>query len=53
MLANNQYAHAHSRDTDLAIIREALAQYQGELIILGNHLRSALENPGGTSRAGC
>jgi hypothetical protein len=40
---NNQYAHAHSRDTDLAIIRAALAQYSGELIILSELLRSALD----------
>jgi hypothetical protein len=40
---NNQYARAHSRDTDLAIIRTALAQYRGELIILSGPLRSALE----------
>ncbi|MGA2597632.1 MAG: glycosyltransferase N-terminal domain-containing protein [Bryobacteraceae bacterium] len=53
LLGNNQYARAHSRDTDLAIIRDALAQYRGELIILSDTLRSALENPCEVFRAGC
>ena len=44
-LGNNVYARPHSRDTDLAIIRGALAQYRGELIILSDILRDALENP--------
>jgi hypothetical protein len=53
LLGNNQYARAHSRDTDLAIIRAALAQYRGELIILSDALRSALETPCEAFRAGC
>jgi 3-deoxy-D-manno-octulosonic-acid transferase len=51
LLANNQYARTHSRETDLALIRAALAHYRGELIILSDPLRSALETPGGASRA--
>ena len=41
-LGNNQYATVHTRDTDLAIIRAALAEYRGELVILGDHLSQAL-----------
>lgn len=46
LLGNNQYARAHSRDTDLAIIRSALAHYRGELVILSDLLRGALDAAG-------
>lgn len=45
LLGNNEYARSHSRDTDLGIIRSALAQYRGELIILSDILRGALNHP--------
>ncbi len=44
LLAANSYARAHTRSTDLAIIREALAGYRGELVVLGEPLRQALEH---------
>jgi 3-Deoxy-D-manno-octulosonic-acid transferase (kdotransferase) len=47
----NQYAHIHTRNTDLAIIRAALAEYRGDLIILGEALRAALEQPAGVTNA--
>jgi 3-deoxy-D-manno-octulosonic-acid transferase len=51
LLANNQYARSHSRDMELELIRAALANYRGELIIMSDLLRSALETSGGASRA--
>ena len=51
LLANNQYARTHSRDMELELIRGALANYRGELIILSDLLRTALETSGGASRA--
>jgi 3-deoxy-D-manno-octulosonic-acid transferase len=53
LLSNNQYAAAHSRDTDLAIIRSSLAQYRGELVIISDLLRKALELSGEASSGGC
>ena len=51
LLGNNQYARSHSRDMELELIRAALANYRGELIILSDLLRTALETRGGASRA--
>jgi hypothetical protein len=44
LLGANAYARAHTRATDLDIIRTALAQYRGEVTILGDALRTALEH---------
>jgi hypothetical protein len=47
LLAANSYGRAHDRPTDLAIIRAALAEHQGEILVLGDSLRAALaEAPG-------
>ena len=43
-LAVNDYARAHSADTDLAIIRLALSTYRGDVTILGDPLKRALES---------
>jgi hypothetical protein len=40
--SRNQYCHAHSRETDLAIIRQALEDYRGEVVILSDILRESL-----------
>jgi hypothetical protein len=49
LLAANSYGRAHDRPTDLAIIRAALAEHQGEILVLGDSLRAALaEAPGGS-----
>jgi hypothetical protein len=38
----NAYDAAHSRDTDVAFILDALSRYRGERLILSEHLREAL-----------
>jgi len=40
--SNNQYAHVHSRQTDLEIIHLALERFRGEVIILSDILRDSL-----------
>jgi hypothetical protein len=40
--ASNQYSRVHARDTDLAIIRLALQDYRGELVVLSDILRESL-----------
>jgi 3-deoxy-D-manno-octulosonic-acid transferase len=40
--SHNQYAHAHSRETDLRIIHLALEGFRGEVIILSDILRESL-----------
>ena len=50
LLGENIYCRAHTRETDLNLIRLALAEYRGELIILGDSLREALEIPAGVGR---
>lgn len=47
LLGTNAYSRAHSRSTDLDIIRAALAGYRGEVVVLGDSLREALEFPAG------
>jgi 3-deoxy-D-manno-octulosonic-acid transferase len=42
LLGENQYGRPHTRDTDLDIIRAALADYKGEVLILSDALRTAL-----------
>jgi hypothetical protein len=47
LMATNACGRAHTRATDLAIIRAALAEYHGERLVLGHTLRAALaEAPG-------
>ncbi len=41
-LAENRYGAAHDRGVDVAIIRSALADYAGELTIVGDTLAAAL-----------
>lgn len=43
-LAVNAYARAHSAETDLAIIRTALSTYRGDLTVLGDPLKRAMES---------
>lgn len=38
----NEYSRVHTRGVDMAIIRLALADYRGELVIFGDTLRRAL-----------
>jgi hypothetical protein len=47
LLATNTYGRAHDCATDLAIVRAALSEHRGELLVLGDALRAALaEAPG-------
>ena len=41
-LSRNEYARAHSRDVELALIHLALRDYQGEVVILSDILRESL-----------
>jgi 3-deoxy-D-manno-octulosonic-acid transferase-like protein len=41
-LARNDYSHVHAMETDLAIIRLALREYRGELVVLSEILRREL-----------
>jgi len=50
LLAANAYARAHTRETDLEIIRQSLATYRGEVIIFGDALQAALAGPDGAHR---
>lgn len=43
VLARNDYSHVHAMDTDLAIMRLALRDYRGELIVLSDELRRELD----------
>jgi len=43
-LARNDYSHVHAMSTDLAIIRLGLQDYRGELVVLSEILRRALED---------
>jgi len=52
--ALNQYSRVHTREVDLAILRLALKDYPGELIIFGETLARALEEfQADRQRAGC
>ena len=42
LVGTNAYSRAHTRTTDLAIIRMALAEYRGEVTILGDSLQDAI-----------
>jgi hypothetical protein len=42
LFGSNAYSRVHTRSTDLAIIRLALAEYSGEVTIFGDSLREAL-----------
>ena len=46
LVGTNAYSRAHSRQTDLDIIRLALAGYHGEVTILGDALQAALAGAG-------
>jgi hypothetical protein len=41
--AADGYSRQHSRALDLALIRSALAAYEGEVVVVGEALRRALE----------
>jgi len=41
--AGDSYARQHDRQSDLALIRKALADYSGETVIVGDQLRAALD----------
>jgi hypothetical protein len=47
LLATNTYGRAHARATDLAIIRAALAEHPGGILILGDSLPAALAEASG------
>jgi hypothetical protein len=49
LLAMNTYGRSHDRATDLAIIRAALAEHQGETLVVGESLRTALAGAPGDS----
>jgi hypothetical protein len=48
-VGSNAYSRAHSRETDLAIIRSALATYRGALTVVGevlnDQLRDLMQDP--------
>ena len=46
LVGTNAYSRAHTRQTDLDIIRLALAGYRGEVTILGDALQAALTHAG-------
>lgn len=45
VLARNDYSHVHAMGTDLAIMRLALRDYRGELVVLSEILRRELGDP--------
>jgi hypothetical protein len=49
-IGTNAYSRVHTRETDLAIMREALGTYRGHLTIIGETLREALGCTEGAAR---
>jgi hypothetical protein len=49
-VGTNAYSRVHTRDTDVAVIREALGAYRGKVTIIGDALRDALDASGAGSR---
>ena len=47
-VGTNAYSRVHTRDTDLAIIRAALAGFRGKVTIIGDALRDALNGTAGS-----
>ena len=41
----NRYTPVHERSVELAILRRAFQEFQGELVIIGDTLREALKRP--------
>ena len=49
-IGTNAYSRVHTRETDIAIMRDALRDYRGRLTIIGDALRDALGPAEGPAR---